>query len=151
MLAHPHSPQWLKATTVEFNKLLQNGTAQVAPILDNVRWRDILPLTWIWKYKVNEDGHLIKQKAGLCVRGDLEKLPSTEETCASTLAARVFRALMAIVAYFDLELQQLDTISAFTNSVPRRKLYVRFSYAPSTFLINQNTFGLKNSLGPSVI
>ena len=84
-----------------------------------------LPLTWVWKYKFDEDGYLSKHKARLCVRGDLEKLPDTEETFAATLAARVFGALMAIAAYFDLELQQLDTISAFTHSVLRRKLYVR--------------------------
>jgi hypothetical protein len=55
MLAHPHSHQWLKATTEEFKKLLQNGTAQVVSIPDDVHWRDILPLTWVWKYKTKED------------------------------------------------------------------------------------------------
>jgi hypothetical protein len=32
------------------------------------------------------------------------------------LAARVFRALIIICAYFDLEINQYNTISAFTNS-----------------------------------
>jgi hypothetical protein len=100
MLAHSHSRQWLKATTEEFDKLLQNGTAQIVPIPDDVHWRDILPLTWVWKYKTNEDGYLIKHKARLCVRGDVDKLPCTEETFAATLAARVFKALKAIAAYF---------------------------------------------------
>jgi hypothetical protein len=125
MQAHPHSQAWLKATTEEFNKLLTNGTAQIATIPNDVEWRDVLPLTWVWKYKLDENGYLTKHKARLCVRGDLEKLLSTEEAFAATLAARIFRALTAIAAYFDLELQQLDSISAFTNSTLRRKLYVR--------------------------
>lgn len=123
--AHPHSEEWLKATTSEFDKLFRNGTAQIVPVPDDIRWRDVLPLTWVWKYKFDQDGYLAKHKARLCVRGDLEKLPDTEETFAATLAARTFRTLAAIAAYFDLELQQLDAISAFTNSVLRRKLYVR--------------------------
>jgi hypothetical protein len=161
MLAHPHSRQWLRVTNEEFNKLLQNGTAQVVSIPDDVHWRDVLPLTWVWKYKVNEDGYLIKYQARLCVRGDLEKLSSTEETFAATLAARVFRALMAIAAYFDLELQQLDAISAFTNSALRRKIYVRLPdgfYQPHKCLLllralyglkESGHLGLRNSLGPS--
>jgi hypothetical protein len=149
MLIHPHSRQWLKATTEEFDKLLHNGTAQVVPIPDDVHWRDILPLTWVWKHKTNEDGYLIKHKARLCVRGDLEKLPSTEETFAATLAARVFRALMAIAAYFDLELQQLDAISTFTNSILRRKLYVRlpdgFHQQHKYLLLLRALYGFKES------
>lgn len=119
------------------------------PIPDDVHWRDILPLTWVWKYKTNEDGYLTKHKARLCVRGDLEKLPSTEETFAATLAARVFRALMAIATYFDLELQQLDAISAFTNSTLRRKIYVRlpdgFHQQQKCLLLLRALYGLKES------
>ena len=38
------------------------------------------------------------------------------DTYAATLAAKVFRLLMAIIAYFDLEIVQLDTVNAFANS-----------------------------------
>ena len=149
MQAHPHSQEWKKATTSEFNKLLKNGTAQIVPIPNDISWRDVLPLIWVWKYKVDEDGYLTNYKARLCVRGDLEKLPDTEETFAATLAARVFRALMAIAAYFNLELQQLDAISAFTNSSLRRKLYVRlpdgFRQAHKCLLLLRALYGLKES------
>jgi len=56
---------------------------------------------------------------------------------------------MAIAAYFDLELQQLDAISAFTNSVLRRKLYVRlpdgFRQANKCLLLLRALYGLKES------
>jgi Reverse transcriptase (RNA-dependent DNA polymerase) len=39
-----------------------------------------------------------------------------EDIYAAILAARVFRALIAIYVYFDLEINQYNTISAFTNS-----------------------------------
>jgi hypothetical protein len=87
MLTHPHSQQWLKATNEEFEKLVKNSTAEVVNIPEDTPWHDILPMTWIWRYKINEDGYLANHKTHLCVRGDLKKLPSTEETFAATLAA----------------------------------------------------------------
>ena len=39
-----------------------------------------------------------------------------QDTFAATLAARIFRALMAIVAAYDLETRQYDAVNAFANS-----------------------------------
>jgi len=49
------------------------------------------------------------------VRGDLQQ-QTHQDTYAATLAAWIFRSLMAVTAAFDLEAYQLDAISAFTNS-----------------------------------
>jgi len=57
----------------------------------------------------------MKHKAWLCVRGDLQP-PTAQDTYAATLAARTFRALIAIAAVFDLEIWHLDAVNAFTNS-----------------------------------
>ncbi|KAH8748331.1 hypothetical protein BGZ57DRAFT_776670, partial [Hyaloscypha finlandica] len=48
---------------------------------------------------------LVGFKARLVVRGDLFK-SSKEDVHAATLAAKVFRLLIAICAYFDLEIHQ---------------------------------------------
>jgi hypothetical protein len=56
---------------------------------------------WVFTYKFDPDGFLIKHKARLCARGDLQE--TTDETYAATLAAQTFRFMMAIAAYFDLE------------------------------------------------
>jgi Reverse transcriptase (RNA-dependent DNA polymerase) len=39
-----------------------------------------------------------------------------EDTYAVTLAAQVFRAIMAITAAFDLEIRQYNTVNAFVNA-----------------------------------
>ena len=57
---------------------------------------------WVFTYKFDTNGYLIKYKARICVRGDLQKF-GLQDTYAATLAARTFRTLMAITAYFDLE------------------------------------------------
>lgn len=68
----------------------------------------------MFKYKFDTDGYLQKFKARLCVRNDLQI--TIEETYAATLAARTFRAIMAIAAAFDLEIHQFDAVNAFINS-----------------------------------
>jgi hypothetical protein len=66
------------------------------------------------KYKFDTDGHLVKFKARLCVRGDLQ--PTQQDMYAATLATRTFRALIAMAAAFDLEIWQYDAVIAFINS-----------------------------------
>ena len=70
---------------------------------------------WVFTYKFDTNGLLDKYKARLCVRGDLQD-PTQLDTYATTLAARIFRTLMAIMAAFDLEAHQYDAVNAFTNS-----------------------------------
>lgn len=69
--------------------------------------------------------YLLKLEASLIVRGDLQK-SQFKDTYAATLVARVFRALMAIAAYFDLEIHQFDAINAFTNSEIDELVYVKY-------------------------
>jgi hypothetical protein len=60
-----------------------------------------LPLMWVFTYKFNENGYLLKHKARLVARGDMQY--TNEDTYVATLVAQTFRAIMAIVATFDLE------------------------------------------------
>jgi len=55
-----------------------------------------IPLRWVFTYKFDEKNFLVKYKARLVVRGDLQQFSVHEETYAATLASRTFRALMAI-------------------------------------------------------
>jgi len=70
---------------------------------------------WVFKYKTDEDGYFMSYKARLCARGDLYR-DREQETYAATLATRVFRTLMSTTNHFDLEIQQLDAVNAFTNA-----------------------------------
>lgn len=47
-----------------------------------------IPTTWGFKYTFDEDGYLIKYKACLCARDDLQH--TNQDTFAATLAARIF-------------------------------------------------------------
>jgi hypothetical protein len=59
------------------------------------------------------------------VRGNLQ-IFSHKDTRATILAARIFQLLMAIVAIFDFETEQLDAINAFINSLINELVYIKF-------------------------
>ena len=115
LLNHPHMAGFMGASKMEYGDLDTRGTFKHLPIADVPESAVILPLMWVWTYKFDENDCLERYKARLCVRGDYWK-NAEQETYAATLATRVFRTLMAIAAYFDLDIFQLDAVSAFTNA-----------------------------------
>lgn len=124
MLSHPYKAEFLSAAQKEYSNLDSRGTFQ-AVRLQEVNAKMIIPVKWVFTYKVDENGILQKFKARLVVRGDMQLVSAYKDTYAATLAARVVRALMAIAAYFDLDTQQIDAVNAFTNSLLDEEVYVR--------------------------
>src|SRR6266436_9602366 len=104
----------------EYNNLKRRGTFKIVP-KEEASNKQILLLKWVFKYKLDSDGYLQKLKARLYVRRDLQI--TKEETYAATLAARIFRALMAIAAAFNLEIRQYNAVNAFTNAKLIKPLY----------------------------
>ena len=82
-----------------------------------------LPIIWVFKYKFDKNGYLAKYKACLCARGDLQH--TDQDTFAATLATQIFQALMALVAAFDLETRQYNTINAFANNLIDESTYYK--------------------------
>ena len=98
---HKYGDGFKQAALKEWQTLRDQGTFDECPVAGILLF--ILPLMWVFTYKLDEDGYLLKYKARLVVRGDLQIL-QFKDTYAATLAARVFRALMAIAAYFNLNI-----------------------------------------------
>ncbi|KAI1676362.1 Pol protein [Pyrenophora tritici-repentis] len=79
----------------------------------NAQDNEILPPIWLFKCKLDNKGYLIKPKDRIRVQGNL--LATADDTYAATLATRIFRGLMAIAAYFNLEIWQYDA-KAFSDA-----------------------------------
>jgi hypothetical protein len=75
------------------------------------------------------------------VRGDLQT--TAEDTYAATLAIRIFRALAAIAAYFNMEMRQYDAINAFTNAELTTPVYC---YQPEGFSDSDHLWKLRRAL-----
>jgi hypothetical protein len=120
---HPFGTEFKKASREEVDSFIQRScfgrAARASELIDT----EILPLMWVFTYKFDEDGYLYKFKARLVVRGDLQQ--NYGNTYAATLAAKIFRCLIALAAAFDLELYQYDVLNAFLNAEIDRATYVR--------------------------
>lgn len=115
MLKHPHAKGFKQAAEVEITALKDKNTWTKVPFNHATKAGKIpISTTWVFKYKFYEKGYLVKYKARLCARGDLQH--TEQDTFAATLAARIFRSLMALVAAFDLKTRQYDAVNAFANS-----------------------------------
>ena len=117
ILKHPYNQEFLQAAEKEYRSIESKETFEYIAENDS-RVQEYsqkpLPLMWTFVYKFDENGFLDKFKARLVARGDLQS--TEEDTYAATLAAQVFRAIMAITAAFDLETRQYDTVNAFVNA-----------------------------------
>jgi hypothetical protein len=96
---HPFRQEFKEAAAEEFKSCQKKGCFETTST--TVVGSQILPLMWVFTYKFDEDGLLYKYKARLVVRGDLQE--DWGDTYAATLAARVFRFLMALAAAFGLK------------------------------------------------
>ena len=79
---------------------------------------------WVYVYKFDKHGRLLKCKARLVVRGD-QQAKVGGDTYAATLVLRSFRTFIAIAACFDLELKQYDVVNAFIHAPLNKKVYMR--------------------------
>ena len=104
MLKHPHSEGFMKACAREIHTLTEKSTFTIMEKPKDVS-KQVLPLHWVFAYKFDQDGYLVKLKARICARGDLEMI-SPKEKRAATLAACTARMIFALVATFDLDLHQ---------------------------------------------
>lgn len=119
---HPYRKEFTEAIHTEWDAVTRHGTYKVVPQPSRSEQIRVLPLRWAFGYKFDDDGYLTKFKARICVRGDLQPL-SELDARSTTLAVRIFRFLMALMAHFDLDSTQLDGVSAFCNSAMDEDVY----------------------------
>lgn len=120
--SHAHGEGFREAARLEFKILEQRGTFKKAELPTTAQ---VIPTRWVFTYKFDQNGHLARYKARLVVRGDLQA-NTHEDFYAATLAAKVFRFFIAIIAAYDLETAQFDAVNAFVNSLLRDVIYVKY-------------------------
>lgn len=122
-LASKNAEEWQRAADEEIASLHANGTWSLEEAPTGVR---PIPTKWVFKLKRGADGNVERYKARLVAQGfrQLEGV-DYDEVFAPVSKHATLRALLAVVAARDLELQQLDIKTAFLNGVLEEKVYVR--------------------------
>ena len=122
-LESPQSDLWRTAMDEEFKSLLENQTWELVECPLGVK---PVPMKWVYKIKRNADGSVERFKARLVAKGFLQKQGvDFEEVYAPVSKQTTVRALLAVCAEKDLELEQLDVKTAFLNGHLEEEIYMQ--------------------------
>src|SRR6266480_298198 len=110
---HPEQDGFMRAAQKEYEAVTEKKTFQVVSKQDA---SNIIPLTWVFDYRFDQDGYLTRYKARICIRGDLQPI-SEQDTYAATVKMKILRFLLALTAAYDLDTWYADVTNAFLNSI----------------------------------
>lgn len=115
-------PEWENAMSDEVNSHKQNKTWE---LVDPPKDRRILSGKWIFKIKRGPHGETVRYKCRWVVRGfTQEEGIDYDETSASVVKPMSYKALLAIAAALDLEVEQMDVKTAFLYGYIDHDIYV---------------------------
>lgn len=114
--------QWKQAAREEYESLVQNQTWE---LVDRPKDRKVLRAKWVWKMKRGAHGQIVRYKARWVVKG-FEQIEGIDylETFASVVKPMSYKAIFAIVAALDWELEQMDVKTAFLYGLIDVEIYV---------------------------
>jgi hypothetical protein len=125
MLRHSHAKNFRKAAQVEYETIENWDIWQIIDCLKNED-HQIISLKWIFTYKTDSNDYLIKYKARIVIRDDLQMI-DLQNVYAITLISKVFRILMTLITVFNLKTRQLNAINAFLNAHNDELIYCQMS------------------------
>lgn len=103
--------QWERAIQEEYQSLVENGTWVEQDCPSN---RQALTGKWVFKIKRGAYGEILRYKARWVVRGFEQKEGlDFHETFASVVKPMSYKAIFALAAAYDWEIEQMDVKTAF--------------------------------------
>nr|GEW90203.1 retrotransposon protein, putative, Ty1-copia subclass [Tanacetum cinerariifolium] len=121
-LLDPESEKWLNAMNVEMQSMKDNEVWVLVELPPNGK---TVGSKWLFKKKTDMDGNVHIYKARLVAKG-YTKTPRIdyEETFSPVEDIRAIRILIAIAAYYDYEIWQMDVKTAFLNGYLNGEVYM---------------------------
>jgi len=108
----------LQALISGMRSLLDKGTFGLASPLDLPAGQKALATKWVFDIKRDINGTITKFKTRWVARGDLQKKGADyRETFTPVISFPSLRIILTIAAKHNLEIGQLDVISAFLNGL----------------------------------
>ncbi len=124
MLRHSHAEEFIKAAQMKYDVIKTKRTWKIVDKRDDYK---LISLKWIIIYKSDLNDFLIKYKARIVIRDDLQKVDNAQNVYAATFASKIFRMMMTLVADFHLKIRQLDVVNVFLNVFNDEKIYCHMS------------------------
>jgi hypothetical protein len=146
----PDSGKWLEAMKSELGSMSKN---QVWTLVDPLSDRKAVECKWIFKKKTDADGNVTIYKARLVAKGFRQvQGVDYDETFSPIAMFKSIRILLAIDAFHDYEIWQMDVKTAFLNGNIDEELYmmqpngfVDSKDANKVFKLQRSIYGLKQA------
>lgn len=143
-----HKLEWKVACDKEIDSIMSKGVWSVVP---RPRHKSVIKGRWVFKVKMKEDGTVLKFKARYVAKG-FSQFEGVDyfETFSPTGKPSSFRVLVAIRAANGWEIEQMDAVGAFLNSVCKEEIYLELPDGYKTdgdnvSKLHRTLYGLKQS------
>ena len=121
-MAGPDSDKWLEAMKSEIGSMYEN---KVWTLTDLPVERRAIENKWFFKKKTDADGNVTIYKARLVAKGYRQVQGiDYDETFSPVAKLKSVRIMLAIAAYYDYEIWQMDVKTAFLNGFLKEELYM---------------------------
>ncbi|GKA70259.1 retrotransposon protein, putative, ty1-copia subclass [Tanacetum coccineum] len=149
-LLDPESDKWLNAMNVEMQSMKDNEVWDLVDLPPNGK---TVGSKWLFKKKTDMDGAVHTYKARLVAKG-YTQTPGIdyEETFSPVADIRAIRILIAITAFYDYEIWQMDVKTAFLNGYLSEEVYmeqpegfVNPKYPNRVCKLKRSIYGLKQA------
>ena len=145
-----NSKLWYDAMKDEMNSMASNGVWNLVELPNDVK---AISCKWVFKTKKDSLGNIERYKARLVAKGFTQKEGIDYKETFSPVSKKDFlRVILALVAHFDLELQQMDVKTAFLNGDLEEEVYMKqpegFSSSEGEHLVcklKKSIYGLKQA------
>lgn len=142
---------WQKAIEFELDSLKKNKTWTITMLPNNNK---LMGWKWLFKIKLKVDGSVDKYNARLVMKGYLQvSRIDYNETFSPIVKLTSIRVILAFIAQFDLEVQQLAMKIVFLNGVIQENINMEFPKGLQKGIklgmickLNKIFYGLKQSL-----
>ena len=116
------SQQWIDAMNEEYKSMQDNDVWDLVPLPKGVK---PICCKWIFKTKRDSKGDVERYKARLVAKGFTQNEGiDFKETFFPVSTKDSFRTVMTLVAYFDIELHQMDVKTTFLNDNIDETIYM---------------------------
>ena len=149
VLNSPDKEEWLNAIGEERRNFIRLKV--YTPIEELPENANLISCRWIFKYKRDAMGNIVKRKARLVARGFTQQLGiDYQNTFSLTLRQDSLRTITAIAAQNGFNIAQIDVNAAYLNAELDEELYTKipqgFSDKEGKFWkLNKAIYGLKQS------
>ena len=122
-LSCKESNLWYNAMKDELDSIKSN---EVWDLVELPQGAKLIGCKWVYKTKRDSLGNIERYKARLVAKGFTQKEGiDYKETFSHVPKKYSLRIILALVAYFDLELQQMDVKMTFLNGYLEEEVYMK--------------------------